>query len=238
MSGLSGQRAIVVGGSSGIGLAVSRALAEAGAEVVVAARDPAKLEAAGTAGPRLHAAAVDAGDPGSLARFFAAQGAFDHLVLSFTSGKGAGPFRTIGLDELRQAVEGKTVAYLATMQAALPTLRADGSMTLVTAVSARAARPGTAGLAVSNGGLNAVVPVLARELAPLRVNAVCPGVVDTPWWAKLPDERRRALLAQAAAESPLQRTGTPEEIAQAIAMVVANGFITGAVVDVDGGIRL
>jgi NAD(P)-dependent dehydrogenase (short-subunit alcohol dehydrogenase family) len=121
---------------------------------------------------------------------------------------------------------------------ALPTLAADGSIVLVTAGSAQSALPGTAGLAAVNGALEAAVPVLARELGPRRVNAVSPGVIETEWWEDLPEDDRRALFADYAQRAPLGRNGQAEDVAQAIAGLAGNGFITGVVLPVDGGLRL
>ncbi|MEU2714663.1 SDR family oxidoreductase [Streptomyces sp. NPDC007205] len=124
------------------------------------------------------------------------------------------------------------------LQAALPALRRDGSVTLVTAASARAALPGTAGLAAINGALEAMVPPLAVELAPLRVNAVSPGVVDTPWWDGVPAGQRRALFDGFAAITPVGRIGRPGDIARAIHLLAANDFMTGVVLEATGGATL
>lgn len=178
---LQGQRVAVVGGSSGIGLATARALADAGAQVVIAGRDQAKLDAAlGTIGGPVSARTVDATQRDALDRFFADLGALDHLVLALSGAAGGGPFRTLDLAALRSGFEAKFWAHVAAAQAALPTLRTDGSLTFVSAISARMANPGTAGLAAINAAIEALVPTLAKELAPLRVNAVSPGVIDTP----------------------------------------------------------
>lgn len=95
-------------------------------------------------------------------------------------------------------------------QAARPQLRADGSVTIVSAVSARAAYPGAAGLAAVNGALEAMVPTLAVELAPLRVNAVSPGVIDTSWWDGLPQEQQAGFFQAVAAASPAGRWASPK----------------------------
>jgi NAD(P)-dependent dehydrogenase (short-subunit alcohol dehydrogenase family) len=124
------------------------------------------------------------------------------------------------------------------LQAALPYLRQDGSVTLLTGSASRAARPGTAALAAVNGGLTQMAQTLARELAPLRVNAISPGLVKTGVYDAMPQEARAALFARAAESLPVGRTGEPEDVAEAIRFVIANGFTTGALLDVDGGGRL
>jgi NAD(P)-dependent dehydrogenase (short-subunit alcohol dehydrogenase family) len=180
---------------------------------------------------------IDATDGEALRLLMALAAPIDHLVLSLASGAGAGPFRSLDLAALRAAFEGKLWAYLAAIQAALPHLAQRGSVLMVTAGSARMAAPATAGLAASNGALNAVVGPLAVELAPLRVNAVCPGIVDTPIFDRWPAELRDAYFARAR-RSPVGRPGRPEELAELIVAVLANGFVTGAIMDCDGGLHL
>jgi NAD(P)-dependent dehydrogenase (short-subunit alcohol dehydrogenase family) len=174
-----------------------------------------------------------------VAEFFGAVPPFDHLVLAASPGAaGSGPFADLDEDALRQAFDGKFFAYVKVLKAARPRLRADGSVTIVSAVSARAAYPGAAGLAAVNGALEAVVPTLAVELAPLRVNAVSPGVIDTQWWHGLPDEQRAAFFQAVAAASPVRRVGTPEDVAAAIVYLAGAGFVTGTVLECAGGANL
>ncbi len=130
--------------------------------------------------PAVRGEQVDATDRGQLDALFDRLGEIDHLVVCVSGGAGAGPFAALDLMVLRRAFAAKTFAQLEAVQAALSHLTRAGSVTLVTAASAQAAFPGTAGLAAVNGALEAAVRPLAAELAPLRVNAVSPGVVDTP----------------------------------------------------------
>jgi NAD(P)-dependent dehydrogenase (short-subunit alcohol dehydrogenase family) len=139
---------------------------------------------------------------------------------------------------LRQAFDGKFFAHVKAIQAALPRLRPDGSVTIVSAASARAAFPGTVALAAANGALEAIVPPLAVELAPLRVNAVSPGVIDTPWWAGMPEDQRRAYFDAAAAITPVRRVGRAEDVADAIAYLAGATFVTGTVLECTGGLNL
>jgi NAD(P)-dependent dehydrogenase (short-subunit alcohol dehydrogenase family) len=236
---LSGNRIIIFGGTSGIGLATARMAAGAGAETIIAGRSEERVSSAlrelpsGTSG-----AAVDATDTAGLNAFFARTGQFDHLVLSISSGAGAGPFRKLDIRALARPIEGKVLAQLQAAQAALQTLSETGSITFVTAASARAAFAGTVGLAAINGALNAAATTLALELKPRRVNAVAPGIVDTPIWARFPEEQRKNLLESEAQALPVGRVGRAEEVAQAIVMLIANGFMTGAIIDCDGGARI
>jgi Enoyl-(Acyl carrier protein) reductase len=161
-----GQRVIIAGGSTGIGEAAARAFAAAGAQVTITGRAKPRLDAAAQRiGYPVGVAEFDATDGAAVAAFFETAGPFDHLVLAASPGVvGSGPF--IGLDEaaLRQAFDGKFFAHVKVLQAARPRLRADGSVTIVSAVSARAAYPGAAGLSAVNGALEAIVPTLAVEL--------------------------------------------------------------------------
>jgi NADP-dependent 3-hydroxy acid dehydrogenase YdfG len=142
-------------------------------------RRPGSRSARRRRGPsrsRRRYAAVDAGDRDAVGAFFAdLPSDVDHLVLSFSTGRADGPFRDLPMADLSAAIDGKLVAYLSVLQAALPRLRADGSVTLVGAGSAKSALPATAGLAAVNGGLHAAVLPLAVELAPPRVMWCPPG---------------------------------------------------------------
>jgi NAD(P)-dependent dehydrogenase (short-subunit alcohol dehydrogenase family) len=233
------QRILILGGSSGIGLATAVRLAATGAELCIVGRDPTKLAAAiAMIGHGCIGRAIDATEPRQLAGLLQDFGVFDHLVMTVSGGDGAGPFSSLDLAKLRQGFEAKFWPQLSAAQAALPSLRAGGSLTFVTAASAGGHLPGTAGLAAINGALNAIVPVLAVELKPLRVNAVSPGVIDTAWWDKWPADQKAALFADLAAAAPVGRVGRAEDIADAIAFVVGNSFITGQVLQCDGGIQL
>ena len=230
---------VVFGGSSGIGEAVAHAFATAGDRVTIIGRDPRKLAAARERLPDgVTARPVDATDRRAVEALFAELGPFDHLVLSISGGKGGGPFRQLALDDLRSGIEHKLLAQLSVAQAALVTIAASGSITFVSSASGRMAIANTAGLAAINAGLEAAVRTLALELAPLRVNAVSPGIIDTPWWDAAPAALKTGAFAQAADSLPVRRVGRPEDVAAAIAMVATNGFMTGTVIAVDGGAHL
>ena len=163
------QHVVVIGGSSGIGLATAKLLLKQGYTVTIAGRDGEKLAAA-TASLEggLRSLVLDAAKLSSLGEAFAGIGAFSHLVLAMGSGHGAGPFATLDMADLLAGFQTKLIPHAAAAQAALPLLQPGGSITFVSAVSAQAAMPGTAGLAAVNAGIEAMVPVLAAELKPLR----------------------------------------------------------------------
>jgi NAD(P)-dependent dehydrogenase (short-subunit alcohol dehydrogenase family) len=235
-----GQRVVVIGASAGIGEATARVFAAQGAAVVITGRSKDRLDqAAQRIGHSVEIAELDATDRGALDAFFATAGTIDHLVLAASPGAiGVGPIADLDEAALRQAFDGKVFAHVKAIQAALPRLRPDGSVTIVSAASARAAFPGTAALAAANGALEAIVPPLAVELAPLRVNAVSPGVIDTPWWAAMPEDQRRAYFDAAAAITPVRRVGRAEDVAEAIAYLAGATFVTGTVLECTGGFNL
>jgi len=230
---------VVIGGSGGIGLAAAALLLAKGARVTIGGRNQERLSAAADQlGGQVQAVAVDAEDVASLRRFYAEIGPFDDLVVSVTRRGGAGPVSGLAEADLLGAFAGKAVAHLHAIALALPTLATDGSVTLVTAASAQAAFPGTAGLAAVNGALEAAVAPLAAELAPRRVNAVSPGVIETGWWDELPEAERQEAFKAFAARALVGRNGSAEDVAHAVVAVMENAFITGVVLPCDGGLRL
>lgn len=236
---MSQQHIVILGGSSGIGLACARELLATGHRVTLAGRDVQRLEGARQAlQGDLVTLVLDAAATDGLPDAFARIGGFDHLVLALGSGKGVGPFASISLAEVRLGFEEKFFPHFAAAQAALPWLRRDGSITFVSAVTAQAALPGTAGIGAANAAIAALVPILAVELRPRRVNAVAPGVIDTPWWDFLEPTQKAALFAEYGTKTPVGRVGQPEDVAHAMALLITNGFISGQVLTCDGGLRL
>lgn len=236
MDSKSQQKAVVMGGSSGIGLASAHVLNTKGFSVTVTGRNPEKLAKA-THGTSIASAVVDAASDEAVSRFFENFGPVDHVVITLSGAKGAGPFPSVGVSQLQEGFTAKFFAHWRVAQAALPKLSPHGSLTFVSAISARCAMPGTVGLAAINGAIEAMIKPLAREIKPRRVNAVSPGVIETPWWDAVPQDQRKKLLDSTAAASVVGRNGRPEEVADAIAFLVTNEFVTGTIIEIDGGIR-
>jgi NAD(P)-dependent dehydrogenase (short-subunit alcohol dehydrogenase family) len=228
---------VVLGGTSGIGLATAVMLSKQGNQVTVTGRDPQKVEAARRLGPNI-AVVLDATDTKAVSAFFAGIERFDHLVLAFGSQRGLGPLETVDIGAVRLGFEEKVFPHIACAQAALPYLAETGSLTFLSAISGQAAMPGTAGIGAANAAVAALIPILAKELKPRRVNGVSPGVIDTAWWNFLPEEQKKAAFAGFASQTPVGRIGRSEDVADAIAFLIGNTFMNGHLLICDGGARL
>jgi NAD(P)-dependent dehydrogenase (short-subunit alcohol dehydrogenase family) len=236
---LAQQRILIIGGSSGMGLASARQLVLAGADVFIAGRDAERLQAAvQSLQGKAVGVAADCTDPKSLAGLMARVGRLDHLVLAAGGTAAWGPFSHTTPEALRRAFDTKLLGYWQALQAALPILRKDGSVLMLTGAASRVAMNGTAGLAAINGGITQMAQTLARELAPLRVNVISPGLVDTPAYDGMPAEAKAGMFAGAAKSLPVGRVGRSEDIAAAVELLLANTFATGVLLDLDGGARM
>jgi NAD(P)-dependent dehydrogenase (short-subunit alcohol dehydrogenase family) len=235
---MTGRTALVAGGTSGIGLATARLLCAAGATVHIVGRSQERLDAAASSDPKLIGHQADGGSRAQMSAVADAIGSVDWLVITLSGSEGIGPVGTLDLGMLRRAFDAKFWGHLTTIQAVLPHLAPSGSITLLGAVTARAGMPGTAGIAAINGAVEALVRPLAVELAPIRVNAISPGVVDTPWWSAIPADAREAYFAQAAKVLPARHVATAEDVAEVVAMAAANPNLTGTIIEADGGARL
>jgi len=233
---LHGQRVVVLGGTSGIGLATAKAAAGRGAEVTVVSRRPASVEAA-LAGlpPGTSGRAADLTDADQMRRLLTGLGRIDHLV--FTAGE---PLALMSMDtlDLEQAREFFALRYfgaLCAVREAIPHLRPGGSITLTTGIAAHRPGPGWAVAASICGAVESLTRALAVELAPIRVNAVSPGVVRSPLWASMTEESRDRLYRDTAASIPAGRVGEVDDIAQAYLFCLTQPFATGSILTVDGG---
>ncbi len=228
------KKVVVAGGTSGIGLAAARLFLKAGALVTVTGRKPGKMDASAAKG--LEAVKVDSSDQEALTKFFTAHTGIDHLVISLGGSKGLGNFSELSTEVLRQGFDEKFWPQLNTLKAALPYLNQKATVTFVTAVSGSSRMPGTSGLAAINGALEVMVPILAKELRHLRINAVSPGVVDSPWWDFVSEKVRRDAFAQYATQILVGRVAQPDDIADVIVFMAGNEYMTGKVIVCDGGL--
>ena len=232
---------VVIGGSSGIGLAVARRSLDDGATVVIAGRSQQRLDAAradlartGPPAGRLSAHPVDIGDSAQVTRLFERVGTLSHLVVT-AADLPYGPVVSLSEDSMVRAVRSKILGPLFAAQQAAPRITKPGSITFTSGIAASRPAPGGALAATVNGALESMVLALALELAPIRVNAVSPGWVDTPVWDRLatPDVKN-ARMADLAARLPARRLGRPEDIANAVAFLIADTFVTGTVLHAEG----
>ena len=228
---LAGKKIVVVGGSSGIGLATAELAKREGADVTIASRNAERLKAAAE---KIGVIAIpaDVTSDESVANLFRKCGPVDHVVVTAAQLR-TGPFKTVSMDDVRATMESKFWGAWRVARAA--EIRPGGSLTLVTGYLSIRPRPGAAIVSAVNGALESLTRALALELAPIRVNAVSPGTIDTPIRASMPEAARRDMLAKTAAALPVGRVGLGEDIAQQILTFMTVGFATGSIVYIDGG---
>jgi NAD(P)-dependent dehydrogenase (short-subunit alcohol dehydrogenase family) len=232
------EKIIVVGGSSGMGLAAARRFHAEGYQVTISSRSRARIDSALAEVGGGTGYVLDYTQPDTVPAFFKLAGAHHHLVLAAAGAPAWGPFEGLSQAQFRTAFDTKFWGYVSCLQSALPKLEPSGSVILVGGAAARAAMPGTAGLAAVNGAIERMGITLARELAPRRVNVLSPGLVDTPAYDAMPEAQRSGMYRDAAARLPAGRIGKPADIAEALLFLVRDGYVTGTVLEVDGGAHL
>jgi NAD(P)-dependent dehydrogenase (short-subunit alcohol dehydrogenase family) len=235
---LKNTRILVIGGTSGIGLGVATAAADRGAIPIVVSRRQASVDRALAALPdHARGATVGLTDLSSLHRLADDLGNIDHLA--FTAGESLEltPLANLTPDIVNRFFQTRFVGALSAVRAFAPRITRGGSITLTSGTAAE--QPGFGALPVSVcGAMNALTKALAFELAPVRVNAVAPGVVRTPLWDAMTGTDRQAMYDQAARQLPLGRIGEVDDVARAYIYCMEQGFGTGVVLTVDGGTLL
>lgn len=230
---LSGKRVIVIGGASGIGFAIAALAEEIGAEVVIASRDAAKIAAAAKRLPGATGRTIDLRDESSVSRFFENLGAFDHLAV--TAGDWGGPrfaaTKDLDLAAARDGFEIRFWGALAAVKYGSRTITPNGSITLTSGLMAHRPRKGAPLATAIGGAVEYLARGLAIDLAPVRINAVCPGMILTEVVKQAPEETLRAWVAGL----PLPRGAQPTEAATAYIYLMLNGYVTGQTLAVDGG---
>ena len=228
---LAGEKVVVVGGSSGIGRATAELAKREGAEVIIASRNADRLNAAAdTIGVR--AIAADVTDDKSVEYLFRACGVIDHVAVTAAQLR-SGPFKTVGMEDVRATMESKFWGAWRVARSA--EIRPGGSLTLVSGFLSVRPRPNSAIVGAANGAIESLARSLALEIAPVRVNAVSPGIIDTPIRAAMPEAARLDMLAKTAASLPVGRVGTGDDVARQILAFMTIGFATGSIVYLDGG---
>ena len=230
------ERVVIVGGSSGIGLAVAEEVALQGAEVVIISSNAARVqEAIRFIGGKAQGQALDVSDEEAVESFFTKIGAFDHLVFTAGDSLQLQQLADTDLKQARRAFELRYWSALATVKYGSPQIRKGGSVVLTTGVAGRRPHSGWVIAASVCGTIEALTRALAIELAPIRVNAVSPGVVRTNLWQNMSSAEREQLFESVGKRLPVGRVGEAHDIAQAFLFLMKEGFCTGQTVVVDGG---
>jgi NAD(P)-dependent dehydrogenase (short-subunit alcohol dehydrogenase family) len=233
-----GQKIVVIGGSSGMGLATAKAAAAEGARVVIASRSEEKLrQAKAQIQGSVEVLTANVLDEISMRSFFEKVGEFDHLT---TPGSEAvmGPFLELDTQAARKAFDSKFWGQYHAAKYGAPKIRPGGSITFFSGIWSQRPIPRASVVAAINSAIEGLGRALAVELAPIRVNVVSPGIVDTPLYGGMPPDKREAMFKQVAASIPAKRIGKAEEIAQTVLYLMTNGYTTGSTLCVDGGTTL
>ncbi|MDQ1203226.1 MULTISPECIES: SDR family oxidoreductase [unclassified Rhodococcus (in: high G+C Gram-positive bacteria)] len=237
MSTLQNTRILLVGGSSGIARRIAKDALAAGAEVVLGSRRPEALaDTVAELGSGASAVHLDLDDESSIAAAVTTLGPLDHVV-SLAANHANGPVADLDRAAVERAFAAKVVGPILLAKHFAPTLRDGGSFVFFSGVAAWKPAPGLAVMATTNGAVAFLAEALAVELAPLRVNAVSPGIVDSGAWDGMGDGKQ-AMFDATAAKNPARRVGRPDDVSAAVLLALTNGFVTGTTLHVDGGGRL
>jgi NAD(P)-dependent dehydrogenase (short-subunit alcohol dehydrogenase family) len=231
---LKDQTVLVIGRGSGLARAIVLAANEAGAQVVAAGRNPEALRAAYAGEPGVTAEAVDLTDEASVADLGERLGTVDHVV-STGSARARGRIADLDRDAIRLSFDTKVIGPLMLAKHLAPRMNEGGSFVIFSGVAAAKIAVGTLGVAITNAAADTLARSLALELAPIRVNAISPGVIDTGAWDALGQQGKEDYFADMSARNPARRIGTPEDIAQGVLFAMTNTFLTGQTLHIDGG---
>jgi NAD(P)-dependent dehydrogenase (short-subunit alcohol dehydrogenase family) len=236
---LSEQRIVVIGGSSGMGLATAQAAARDGAAVTVVSSNPERVAAAVAELPdSCDGAVLDVLDEHAIATLFERVGELDHLVFTAGDAFTPRPLTEMSATEARAVLDVRFWGAVGVIRSAAPRIRTGGSIALTTGTVGQRPVPGAALAAAGAGAAEGLVRGLAVELAPVRVNAVRAGAIRTPLWDAIPEPQREAVLGRLAQHTLLGKIGKPEEIALAHLYLMQNRYVTGTVLTIDGGLLL
>jgi NAD(P)-dependent dehydrogenase (short-subunit alcohol dehydrogenase family) len=224
---------VVVGRRSGIARAVALLAESEGARVIVAGRDQGKLASA-YVDDDITAEVVDITDDASIAALAEQVGAVDHVV-STASARARGKLADLQRHNLQQSFDTKVIGPTMLAKYFAPQIKPGGSFVLFSGVHAFKLNVGYLGVGITNGAVDFLTRWLAVELAPIRVNAVSPGVIDTGAWDSLGDDGKRDYFKHIADSNPARRIGTPGDVASAVLFAMINTFMTGMTLKIDGG---
>ncbi len=224
---------VVVGRGSGIARAVALLARDEGAQVVVAGRDKAKLDDA-YAGLDVRAETVDVTDDSSIAALADRLGPVDHVV-STASARARGKLADLDRKNLQLSFDTKVIGPTMLAKHFAGQMNSGGSFVLFSGVNAFKVNVGYLGVAITNGAVDFLTRSLAVELAPIRVNAISPGVIDTGAWDAFGESGKRSYFEQIGTTNPARRIGTSEDVADAVLFAMTNSFLTGVTLKIDGG---
>jgi NAD(P)-dependent dehydrogenase (short-subunit alcohol dehydrogenase family) len=232
---LAGMTVVVLGGSSGIGLATARGAHREKARVVITGRSQHRLDAAKRElDPDVLAVPLDVADETGTRALFERLERVDHVFITagaISFGRGLAPDTAA----LRPALDTRFWGALYAAKYAAPKMARGGSITFMSGTAAVRPLPGASVATASCGAVEAFARALALDLAPIRVNVIQPGLIDTPLIGELMGDRREAMIAQEAARLPVGRVGKPEDVADAVLFLMRNGYVTGITLTIDGG---
>ena len=230
MANFNDKKAIVFGGTSGIGLEIAKLLYQAGARVVTISR----RGALSSENDGMQNEVADVQDRDALTALFEKHTGFDFLVNAATGGPRAiGPFLEMDLDGF-QGSFAKLWGYVNTVRLGASQMAKNGAIVLISGYPARKPRPGALAIGTVGNAVEGFVKLAAAEIKPLRINAVCRGLIDTPMFAMEGDERKKH-FSNTTKDNLIPRVGKPEEVAPAAIFLLENQFVTGTIIDVDGG---
>ena len=228
---INGKKAIVFGGTSGIGLSATQMLSDKGAHVIALSRNPDKLK---NVPKNVTTKKMNVLDRDALEKFFQEVGEYDILVNSATGGaRAVGWFLSMDLDGYKASFD-KLWGYTNVVRYGTKFLKDNGNIVLVSGSPARKCRPGQIAISSVGGAVEAFARGIAPEIAPKRINIVSPGIIDTPM-SPLQGKEREDYYKNTTKNNLISRAGTPDEVATGIIFAIENEFITGTTIDIDGG---
>jgi NAD(P)-dependent dehydrogenase (short-subunit alcohol dehydrogenase family) len=236
MPSLKDKTVLIIGRGSGIARAIALAVSEEGGQVIAAGRHPEDL-AESYRGMDIGIAQVDVTDESSIAALAGRVAKVDHVV-STASARARGGYRDLTASLVNASFGTKVTGPLLLAKHLAGNLPPDGSFLFMSGATALKPAPGMLAVAATNAAVDAIAAGLAVELAPIRVNAIAPGTVDTGAYDALGDERKAALFQTRSAANPARRIGTADDVAAAALAALTNGFLTGTSIPVDGGEHL
>jgi NAD(P)-dependent dehydrogenase (short-subunit alcohol dehydrogenase family) len=231
---LQGQRVLIIGRPSGIAGAIVSATINAGAKVVIAGRDRAPLDAAYADEPNVSTEIVDLTNEGSIAALAERMGSVDHIV-STASARARGLLADLDREAIRLSFDTKVIGPLMLAKHFATRIHEHGSIVIFAGVASAKIAIGTMGVAITNGSAEVLARSLALELAPIRVNAISPGVIDTGAWDAFGEQGKADYFDKISSANPARRIGTVEDIASGVVFALTNTFLTGTTLHVDGG---